>query len=111
LETSNDSSISNYQSLAPFPLIEDAPLKPAKGSHVLGSEAFRKNAQKNIHANPESPRLQQHIARRSLTEIMESNLERGEWMANAYRLHGYTMRKIADLAKVHYSLVSKVIKA
>jgi len=42
-----------------------------------------KNAQKNIHANPESPRLQQHIARRSLTEIMESHLERGEWMAYA----------------------------
>ena len=93
-------------------LTEDAPLKAAKGSYVLGSEAFRKKMhKKNIHANPESPRLQQHIARLSLTKKMENHLERGEWMANAYRLHCYTMREIADFSKVHYSMVSKVIKA
>jgi len=92
-------------------LKEDAPLKPAKGSHVLGSEAFRRNAQKNIHPNSETPRQQQHFARLSLKEIMGNDLERGEWMAKAYRLHGYTMREIADVARVHYSLVSKAIKA
>jgi len=91
--------------------IDDAPLKPAKGSHVLGGEAFRRIAQKNIHANSEAPRSQQYIARLSLTEIQKNALGRGEWMANAYRLHGYTMREIADFAKVHYSLVSKEIKA
>jgi len=100
-----------YREYVDQALIEDAPLKPAKGSHVLGSEEFRKNAQKKINAGSEIPRLQKHIARLSLTEIKESALERGEWMANAYRLHGYTMREVADFAKVHYSLVSKAIKA
>jgi len=100
-----------YREYVEQAFIEDAPLKPAKDSHVLGSEEFRKNAQKNIKADSEIPRLQQHIARLSLTEIKESALERGEWMANAYRLHGYTMREVADFDKVHYSLVSKTIKA
>jgi len=31
-------------------------------------------------------------------------------MAQAYRVHGYTVREIADYAQVHYSLVSKLIK-
>jgi len=100
-----------YQEYIDQALEKDAPLQPAKGSHVLGSKVFRQNTQKKINANSETPRLQRHIARLSLKEMKTNTLDRGEWMANAYKLHGYTMREIADYAGVHYSLVSKAIKA
>jgi len=110
LEQFNGSNV-RYQEYIDQALEKDAPLQPAKGSHVLGSKVFRQNTQKKINANSETPRLQRHIARLSLKEMKTSTLDRGEWMANAYKLHGYTMREIADYAGVHYSLVSKAIKA
>jgi REP element-mobilizing transposase RayT len=104
-------SAARYREYVDRTLKEEGSLKKAKGSHVLGSEAFRENVQKNIKADSEIPRLQKHIVRLSLNEIKAGVLDRGAWMAHAYRHHGYTMREIAEYARVHYSLVSKVIKA
>ena len=100
-----------YQEYVNQVLKEDAPLRAAAGSHVLGSDEFRTAVQKNINAHSEVPGSQKNIARSSLKEIKSSASNRGEWMSTAYRQHGYSMREIADYAKVHYSLVSKVIKA
>ena len=90
---------------------EEPPLLPATGSHVLGSSEFRKQVQQKINAGSEVPRAEKHIIRSSLDKISTCSLERGEWMTSAFKDHGYTMREIANYAEVHYSLVSKNIKA
>jgi len=89
----------------------DAPLAKAAGSHVLGGEGFRSEIQKKAKGGAEVPRSQRHVVRCKLDELSDSKAKRGEWMTEAYRQHGYTMREIADYAGVHYSLVSKIIKA
>jgi len=89
---------------------KDSPLKELSGSNVLGSEKFRGEVQKSVKAHPEIPRIQSHVIRPALQELSVRTVERGAWMADAYREHGYTMRQIADFAQVHYSLVSKIIK-
>jgi DNA-binding MarR family transcriptional regulator len=66
--------------------------------------------QRKINAGAEVPRSQRNIARRSLKDIKAEASERGEWIMAAYKNYGYSMREIADFAKVHYSLVSKIIK-
>jgi len=91
-------------------LMTDAPLTEATGSNVLGGESFHEEVQKHINANKEAPRAQKHIARRTLEGIETSGKSRAEWMAEAHRKHGYTMKEVADYAGVHYSLVSKIIK-
>jgi len=91
--------------------VSDSPLQEAAGSHVLGSDAFREDVQKMVKAGTEVPRRQKHIAHLSLDDLMGSEIGRGAWMTAAYREQGYTMREIADFAEVHYSLVSKIIKA
>jgi len=90
-----------------------SPLSKALKSNVLGSQLFREEMQEKLQANNsnETTRVQCHIAQDRLEDIRSSSTDRGEWMALAYRLHGYTMREIADYAQVHYSLVSKLIKA
>jgi len=100
-----------YQEYVDQTLNEDTPLLDAARSHVLGGDEFRAAVQKNINANSEVPRSEKNIACSSLKEIKSNASNRGEWMGTAYRQHGYSMREIADYAKVHYSLVSKVIKA
>jgi len=89
----------------------DAPLADAIQSHVLGSRLFRDDIQQQIKVNAENPKAQTLVARLSLCELVKDSTERGEWMLKAYRDHGYTMREIACYANIHYSLVSKLIKA
>ena len=45
-----------------------------------------------------------------LAEIKQGKSERGVWMREAYREHGYTMQAIAEFAGLHHSTVSKLIK-
>jgi len=89
----------------------DAPLAGGVKSNVLGSEQFRDKIQQKIKANTENSRAQAFVIKYPLCELDNGVIERGEWMAKAYREHGYTMREIAGYADVHYSLVSKLIKA
>jgi len=104
-------SRNRYRSYVAEALMSDAPLQASEGSHVLGSDEFREVVQGNLKAAAEVPRAQKHIVRRRLDDLAGEGLERGAWMSGAYRAHGYTMREIAEFAGVHYSLVSKIIKA
>jgi len=88
-----------------------SPLSKSLKTNVLGSSKFKETAQEKIKPNYETTRIQQHISQSNLSDIQNTSAERGEWMTIAYRQHGYTMREIADYAQVHYSLVSKLIKA
>jgi len=104
-------SKARYQAYVNKAVEDDIPLHKARGSHVLGSDEFRKHIRQKISAVSEVPRAQKNFARPDLEEIRASVADRGEWMTAAYKQHGYTMREIADHLGVHYSLVSKLIKA
>lgn len=88
-----------------------SPLSKALKTSVLGSQAFRDEAQAKLRPSKEGTRLQNHINQGKLEDIQHFSTDRGEWMSLAYRKHGYTMREIADFSHVHYSLVSKLIKS
>lgn len=60
---------------------------------------------------PEVPRRQRHPLGPPLDALRERTPPRGDWMARAYRDHGYTMREIAIHAGLHYSSVSRIIMA
>ena len=82
------------------------------GPDVLGSQAFAAEVQ--ARAGPvgsEVPRKKRYLARPALAELRERHPNRAEWMALAYRQHGYTMRQIAEAAGLHYSSISKIVKA
>jgi len=64
-----------------------------------------------VHPVSEVPNAQRHFSRPKLKDMESKITDRGEWMSTAYREYGFTMREIADYAGVHYSLVSKIIKA
>lgn len=90
---------------------DDAPFMGSGSSQVLGSDKFREGVQEKITGGLEVPRAQRHVSRRKLEDLAGGQAERGIWMTQAYREHGYTMAEIAVYADVHYSLVSKIIKA
>ena len=56
------------------------------------------------------PRGQRHLCRPELARLA-TGADRGAWMTAAYRDHGYTMVQIAAAAGLHYSSVSKIIRA
>jgi len=90
---------------------DHSPLSKSLKTNVLGSSKFKEITQEKVKPNFETTRIQQHISQANLADIQNTSAERGEWMSIAYKQHGYSMREIADYAQVHYSLVSKLIKA
>jgi len=88
-----------------------SPLKKSVMSNVLGSDQFRDQVQQHIHGDTEVPRAQRFVRQKSLPELESATPDRRQWMAEAYRNHGYTMREIADYAQLHYSSVSKLIRS
>ena len=58
----------------------------------------------------EVPRGQRHLCRPKLARLA-ADAVRGAWMTAATRDHGYTMAQVAAAAGLHYSSVSKIIKA
>jgi len=102
----------NYRKYVADQCVLDSPLKNAAMSNVLGSDQFREDVQRHIKkAGVEVPRVQRYVKRQSLHELESETSDRSEWMAKAYREQGYTMREIADYARLHYSSVSKFIRA
>jgi len=79
------------------------PLRRVRDQIILGSDAFRNGLLGGMKSS-----LPGGL---SLYAIEARYEQRGEWMAAAYRVHGYTMQEIADHAGLHLSSVSKIIKA
>ena len=89
-----------------------SPWQGLRGDGVLGGEAFRAEvADRMPAAGGEVPRLQRHLARPALSSLGQSTQKRDQWMTTAYREHGYLLTEIAACAGLHYSSVSKIIKA
>ena len=84
-----------------------------QGQIYLGSEDFVKKMQAQIGKKPaleEIPRAQRRALSQSLTDF-ESRYPRNEAMARAYLSGQHTMLAIAAHFGVHYSTVSRMVKA
>ena len=79
---------------------------------VLGGEAFLAEIRAHAPApDADIPGISGLTARPPLEELRETRAERGAWMSAAYREHGYNMREIASAVGLHYSSISKIIRA
>jgi len=106
-----DGSIELYRDYIATASLTDNPLLAASDTHVLGSKYFRKQAEEFSLGAEENPRRERYFSRLSLVQLKAGSVSRSEWMARAYRRYGYTMREIAEFSHIHYSLVSRLIKA
>jgi len=77
---------------------------------VLGGDEFCCELQKHINPQADIPKRKKVLRHLLLSEIDSGDRGPGEWMGEAYREHGYTMRAIAEYAKLHHSTVSRFIK-
>jgi putative transposase len=80
-----------------------SPMLKVRDQIILGSDVFRNGLLGGMKTKPPGSL--------SLAAIEARYAQRGEWMAAAYRDHGYIMQEIADHAGLHISSVSKIIKA
>jgi len=81
------------------------------GPDILGDDEFRSRLQGlGKEAQGEIPKRKRMLRHLPLREIAASDRERSDWMREAYREHGYTMREIADYVGLHHSTVSRFIK-
>lgn len=89
-----------------------SPWDDLRAGLVLGGEAFLDGLRARFADAPaETPRSQRNLARPPLSALRKTHAERGAWMTAAYDAHGYTLAEIAASVHLHYSSVSKIIKA
>ncbi len=82
------------------------------GGSVLGGENFVAGLPARMRqAGAEAVKAQRRLARPLLTALRQEASGARTWMVLAHREHGYSMSEIAAEAGLHYSSVSKIIKA
>jgi putative transposase len=84
-----------------------------QGQIYLGSEAFLKRVQKLIEEKPtldEVPKAQQRTRAKELKEFAKK-YPRDEAIARAFLSGHHTMAAVADFFRVHYTTVSRIVKA
>jgi putative transposase len=84
-----------------------------QGQIYLGSEAFLKRVQKLIEEKPtldEVPKAQQRARAKELKEFAKK-YPRDEAIARAFLSGHHTMAAVADFFRVHYTTVSRIVKA
>jgi len=88
-----------------------SPWDRLNGPDILGDDAFRGRLQEGNSTVAvgiaKRKRLLRHLP---LSEIARADRERGDWIREAYREHGYTMQEIATYCRLHHSTVSRIIK-
>jgi hypothetical protein len=85
--------------------------RPRARGNVLGSDGFRAQVRVHVEPHDEAAKAECDFSCLSLKEVRGRYPQRPEWMARAHRDQGHTMRAIAREAGLHYSSVSKIIKA
>jgi putative transposase len=91
--------------------VPDRPWDDLRAGLVLGGEGFLASVREHLTDAPtETPNPQRHLVRPPLSELAAMGGDRGAWMTEAHD-HGYTLTEIAGAAGLHYSSVSKIIKA
>ncbi len=84
-----------------------------QGQVYLGSDAFLKRMQQLIEEKPsvsEVPKAQQRAREKALRDFAK-HFPRDEAIARAYLSGHHTMAAVADFFRVHYTTVSRIVKA
>jgi len=82
------------------------------GPDILGDDLFRGRLQAaGSGATVGIPKRKQLLRHLPLSDIARPDRERGDWIREAYREHGYTMQEIATYCCLHHSTVSRIIKS
>ncbi len=94
-----------------------SPWEELRGQILLGEEGFVDAHKDLLHDKKtvkEVPRNQRYVNRPTLSVLLTKGAtksQRDQAIHRAYIQHGYTMKAIADHLGIHYTTVSKVIKA
>jgi len=93
-----------------------SPLAKVKSQILLGSTTFVNKMKQRLSGNVSAQHNRKKVKRPNLgslfsLKIRKDKPQRNEVIRRAYRDYAYTMAEIADAAHIHFSTVSKVIKA
>jgi putative transposase len=97
----------------------EAPWQKLKGQVILGSEMFIERVRELLGSKEkirEIPRLQRFAGRPALEALFPTGEHHAKNARNpaifkAHVSYGYTLKEIADYLDIHYTTVSKIIKA
>jgi putative transposase len=96
-----------------------SPWRRLVGQVLLGEQTFVQRVKKLLvekETIQEIPRQQRYAGRPSLAEILDrerlaSKTDRNRGMHQAHIHHGYTLKQIAEHLRLHYTTVSKAVRA
>lgn len=99
-------------------ITKDTPWKDLQGQIFLGDKGFIEKCKITFGVPTdlkEIPRSQRYAERPMLTELLHDRIKQDRVLRNkaiydAHVTYGYTLKKIADHLKIHYTTVSKVVK-
>ncbi|NTU41463.1 MAG: hypothetical protein HGA78_00105 [Nitrospirales bacterium] len=104
-----------YQSFIEAGAGQKSPWEELKGQVLLGEESFVEKFKELLtgkEQNKEISRVQRYSGRPDLETLFqgrEAKPLRNKGIADAHLKYGYTLKKIADHLKVHYTTLSKVV--
>ncbi|MBU0498762.1 MAG: addiction module toxin RelE, partial [Gammaproteobacteria bacterium] len=92
---------------------QPSPWQSLKNQIYLGSEAFVEQMQDKVEAGrhlSEIPMTQRRPMARPLGWYFQEYRDRNSAIIAAFRSGGYSVRKIGDHVRLHYSRISRIIK-
>ena len=93
---------------------QPSPLEALRNQIYLGDDSFVEKMQGMVEQESdlsEVPSAQKRKPAEPIRDYVEMAASRNEGIYQAYRSGGYTMKAISDELGLHYSTVSKIIKA
>ena len=93
---------------------QPAPWEQLRNQIYLGSKEFVEEMQVNIKSDAdlsEIPSSQKRLVARPLGYYEQISRSRDESIIKAYESGGYSMKEIGEYFKIHYSRVSRIVKA
>lgn len=108
--TSRPSAQQQFRTFVREGLTAPSPWERLRGQIFLGSEAFCQGFGVD-NSLEEVPRLQRQPVRPALETILTKPTDRTTNVLEAYHEHGYRLREIANYLGVHYTTVSRWLRA
>jgi hypothetical protein len=90
------------------------PREHLKNQVFLGSDSFVESMRRQVPQNRdlrEVPQAKRRPPAKALPEYARAYLQRNDAIVAAYRSGGYTLRDIGDYFSLHYSRISKIVRA
>jgi len=93
---------------------QPSPWEQLKNQVFLGSDAFVESMRRQVPQNRdlrEIPQARRRPAAKTIPEYSREHPQRNDAIVAAYRSGGHTLQDIGDFFGLHYSRVSKIVKA